>query len=43
MLRAAGARICEMEWRRARLLLKNSNVVLRANGGKGKRDRDPNG
>ena len=42
MLRAAGARLCEIASRFARLL-KNSNAALRASEGKGKRDRDPNG
>ena len=35
MLRAYGARLCEIASRSARLL-KNSNAALRASGGKGK-------
>ena len=41
MLRAAGARLCEIASRFARLF-KDSNAALRASEGKGKRDRDPN-
>ena len=42
MLRAAGAPICEMAARFARLL-KNSNAALRGSEGKGERDRVSNG
>jgi len=42
MLRARGARLCEIAARIARPF-KNSNAALRVSEEKGERDRNPNG